>query len=145
VHCHIGDDPNVPEPDGGYSPDDSGTTNITVYPTGEILPDDPFAVPFHVDCYRLLAQVISYHKSGRTEWSSLETKVIEREALWQVMKGLFEDYAHALTLDYGELNGAAGEQYWWNEPGAEVSYLIIEISCLVTYNNAGLGCKSVLS
>jgi hypothetical protein len=74
-----------------------------------------------VDCYRLLAQVISYFKSGKTEWSSLGTDIVEREALWHVMKGLHGDCVRALLLEYGELNDAPEKQYWGSEPGAEVS------------------------
>jgi hypothetical protein len=119
-----GDDPNVPQSDSSLDPDPSETIHLTVYPDESISPDDPFAVPFHMPCYELFAQVVAFHLQGKTSFSSSGTHIIRRETLWQVLKGLHPPYGHALSLDYGELARAAGDQYWWKVPGDEASYLL---------------------
>jgi hypothetical protein len=97
--------------------------NFIVYPSGDVYPDEPFAVPFHMPCYQLFAQMVAYYTTGKISWSSLGVQGVEREVLWQVMRGLMEDYAQALTLDYGELLEMSMEQYWWCQPGFEASFL----------------------
>jgi len=66
--------------------------------------------------------MVAYYTMGKKSWYQEGTQVLEREALWQVMKGLSIAYKSALDLDYGELSDMVSEQYWYNQPGHEVRH-----------------------
>ncbi|KAH8687792.1 hypothetical protein BGZ60DRAFT_16482 [Tricladium varicosporioides] len=117
VECLLGDDPNVPQPDRQWAQNNAPDWNhFSVYMTFE--PGDTFAAPFHPPCFQVFAQVLKYQRSGKIDGVA-DISSISKEILWTAMSKLHEEYEHVLSLDYGELEEDAREQYWGCTPGHE--------------------------
>lgn len=81
---------------------------------------DTFAAPFHPPCFQVFAQALKYQISGKI-YGVADISNVSKEILWTAMSKLHEEYHHALSLDYSELEEDAREQYWGCTPGQEVS------------------------
>ncbi|KAF2623114.1 hypothetical protein BU25DRAFT_462263 [Macroventuria anomochaeta] len=92
----------------GNDPNDIGADEYDCYTAGGGDVDDP-TFPFHEACYRVLAKYLECSDS----------KEIDKDVLYGVVRQCGEDWGGNLNLDYG---GVQAEQFWDCQPGEE--YLV---------------------
>jgi len=82
-----------------------------------------FAAPFHQPCLQMFRQALRYLRTGQV--AGVANIDVSKELLLASMEKCHDEkkYQNCLQLDYGELNAAAREQYWYCERGYEVPQL----------------------
>lgn len=101
----------------GNDPNDPQQDDYMCYTTFES--DQHPTYPLHEACLQVLAKCLGLQKEDE----------IDRDVLYAVLSQNSEDYAPALSLDYGQIEGP--EQFWSSIPGEE--YVVSDPDCKVGF------------
>ncbi|KAK2811612.1 hypothetical protein FQN50_001954 [Emmonsiellopsis sp. PD_5] len=96
VSCEPSDDPNFARDETGFA----------CYSFGS--PGRPVAFPFHECCFEIMARVIG---------GSVDTRHIDKPAIYEAMLALCRKLWNNLALEYGDISG--NQHFWESIPGDE--------------------------